>query len=174
AASVANRPGVCHRSLRSAQLRVADTLVSLSRPTYPGEYGSSRSLAKNACARKPASHDAVQDSRSCGVPHNHGHVKPFGVLAHFATELVLDVGADDVLEIRFRLEAERQRALSVNALVPSPDEPDHQLVGHALDARDGGRSCDAAEGRDLLADGAAAAGHREVDPVAELLARQRR
>src|SRR5678816_3375990 len=95
-------------------------------------------------------------------------------LAHFATELVLDVGADDVLEIRFRLEAERQRALSVSALGPSPDDPDHQFVGHALDARDGGRSCDAAEGRDLLADGAADAGHREVDPVAELLARQRR
>src|SRR5213078_662828 len=33
-------------------------------------------------------------------------------LAHFAAELVLDVGADDVLEILFRLEAERQRALS--------------------------------------------------------------
>jgi len=63
--------------------------------------------------------------------------------------------ADDVLEIRFRLEAKRQRALSVHALGLSRDDPDHQLVGHALDARDGGRTGDAAEGRDLLADGAA-------------------
>ena len=72
------------------------------------------------------------------------------------------------------VKAERQRALSDHALGPSRDDPDHQLVGHALDARDGGRTGDAAEGRDLLADGAADAGHREVDPVAELRARQRR
>jgi hypothetical protein len=31
--------------------------------------------------RLPPNHDVVQDSRSCGMRHNHGHFKPFGVLA---------------------------------------------------------------------------------------------
>src|SRR5262249_58690563 len=51
-----------------------------------------------------------------------------------AGELVLDVGADDLIEARLRPEAERPRALRLEPLRPAADDPGDRRIGLAANA----------------------------------------
>src|SRR5262249_57200086 len=90
-----------------------------------------------------------------------------------AGELVLDVGADDLIEARLRPEAERPRALRLEPLRPAADDPGDRRIVLAANAGRHLVSGDSPQRLDLLADRAGYPRHREIDPLAERLARQR-
>src|SRR5262249_13692083 len=90
----------------------------------------------------------------------------------FSAQLVLAMGTDDVLERGLDAEAERQRPARVEAARPAVDDAHDELVGLTPDARRHLVAGDAAQRRDLLADGAAHARHGEVHARPDLLARE--
>src|SRR3712207_2960099 len=89
-------------------------------------------------------------------------------------ELVLDMGADDLVEAVLGLEAERLRAPRIEAARPALDDLDDERIGLALDARDNAVAGDLAQRRDLLADRDRDARHGEVAPRPDALAVDRR
>src|SRR5581483_5121711 len=80
-----------------------------------------------------------------------------------ATKFVLDVDANDVLEVLLsRGEAELPRPLRLEITRPAVDNTHDELIRHALDAGGDLLAGDALQGRDLLADRSGQAGHGEV------------
>src|SRR5690349_2353674 len=76
-----------------------------------------------------------------------------------AAELILDMDADDLLEIRLGLEAERRRALGVEVPRPAGDDLVDHRVDLAADALDDVVAGDLAQRLDLLGDGAGITRH---------------
>src|SRR5262245_6117898 len=91
-----------------------------------------------------------------------------------AAELLVDMGANDLLERALRLEAELARAPRLDALRPARDNACDEIVVLAADAPRDPLAGDALERRDLLRHRAAHARHRETDARSERVARQRR
>src|SRR6266852_5573107 len=91
-----------------------------------------------------------------------------------AGELVLDVGANDIVEARLGPEAERERALALEPLRPAADDARDGRIALAADAGGDLVAGDPSQRRDLLADRAGHARHGEIDAVAERLTRQPR
>src|SRR5580704_3970379 len=88
----------------------------------------------------------------------------------FAAQFVRDMDADDLVERRLRLKAERQRAAGIEPARPAGDDPRHQRVRLAADAGGDFVSGDTAQRGDLLGNRAAHAGHGEIDAGPELFA----
>ena len=84
-----------------------------------------------------------------------------------AAVLVLDVHADDLVEVRLRLEPERARAARVEAARPTRDDPHHAFVGLASNPGSDLVTRDAAQRLDLLGDGHRNTGHRQATAGAE-------
>src|SRR3974390_1336685 len=78
--------------------------------------------------------------------------------------------ADDLVEASFDREPERQRSAGVETARPPSNDAFHQRVGFAADAGHHLVASDAFERCNLLADGAADAGDREINAVAKLRA----
>src|SRR5438128_10158389 len=91
-----------------------------------------------------------------------------------AGELVLDMGANDVVEARLGPKAERDRALALEPLRPAANDARDGRIALAADAGGDLVAGDPSERRDLLADRAGHARHGEIDAVAERLAREPR
>ena len=72
-----------------------------------------------------------------------------------AAEFVLDMGADDLVEGCFRLEAEGNRPAGIEILRPAGDHPGYRLVGLVADQLHRLVAGDAPERLDLFADGRA-------------------
>src|SRR5208282_5148434 len=87
-----------------------------------------------------------------------------------AAQLVLDMDANDFVERRLRAEAERARAARIEPARPAGDDARDQRVGFAANARGHLVAGNPAQGGDLLGDGAAHAGHGEVDARPERIA----
>ena len=86
----------------------------------------------------------------------------------------VDMNADDLVERAFGNEAQRGRALGLEAVRPAGDDAHDQFVRLAADARRDLVAGDPAQRLDLLGDGAAHAGHGQVDARLDLVARQPR
>ena len=82
--------------------------------------------------------------------------------------------ADDLVERAFGDEAERSRALGLEAVRPAGDDAHDQLVRLAADARRDLVAGDPAQRLDLLGDRAAHAGHGQVDARLDLVPREAR
>jgi len=82
------------------------------------------------------------------------------------------MGADDVVERRFHLEAEHEAAARIEAAWPAGNDALNQFVRCTLDAPGDFVAGDAAQRRDLFADRAAHTRHGDIDAVAQLRARQ--
>src|SRR5579871_791010 len=87
-----------------------------------------------------------------------------------AAELVVDVNANDLVEGRLRLEAERERALRIEAAGPAGDHARNQRIRLAADARGDALAGDPAQRGQLFGDGAAHTGHVEVHARPEFAA----
>ena len=77
---------------------------------------------------------------------------PVSSSADPAAEFVLDMGADDLVEVLLGPEAQRLCAFRVEIARPAVDDPDDCLVGLLADQRHGLVAGDAAQRLDLLAD----------------------
>src|SRR6187401_3483536 len=86
----------------------------------------------------------------------------------------VDMHPDDLVERAFGDEAERGRALGLEAVRPAGDDAHDQFVGGRADARRDLVARDPAQRLDLLADRAAHAGHGQVDARLDLVARKPR
>src|SRR5450756_840948 len=84
-----------------------------------------------------------------------------------ASQLVFDMDADDVVECRFHLEAEREAAARIEAAWPAGHNAFDQFVRCTLDAPGDLVAGDAAQRRNLFADRAAHSRHGEIDAVAQ-------
>src|ERR1700690_2221111 len=93
-------------------------------------------------------------------------------LSDLSPQLVLDMGADDVVERRFPLEAEREAAARIEAAWPAGDDALNQFVRCTLDESADLVAGDAAQRRDLFPDLAPHTRHGDIDAVAQLRARQ--
>src|ERR1700716_4342948 len=80
-----------------------------------------------------------------------------------AAAILVDVDAHDLLERALGVEAELARAACLDALRPAVDDAGDQRVVRAANARGDALAGDAPQRRDLLGNGAAHAGHGEID-----------
>src|SRR6516162_8637918 len=81
----------------------------------------------------------------------------------FATQFVLDMDANDLVKGRFAAKSEAERAAR-----PAGDDTGNQRVRLAADAGSNLIARNPAQRRDLLGNGAADAGHGEIDARSEL------
>src|SRR5581483_4895653 len=95
-------------------------------------------------------------------------------LRDLAAELVLEVDTDDLLEARFSLEAQRERAPGVEIARPAGNDLLDEGIRLAPDALDHLLAGDLAQGLDLLPHGHGQTRHGEVAPRTDLLAVDRR
>src|SRR6516162_8237052 len=86
----------------------------------------------------------------------------------FATQFVLDMDANDLVKGRFAAKSEAERAARVEAARPAGDDTGNQRVRLAADAGSDLIARNPAQRRDLLGNGAADAGHGEIDARSEL------
>src|SRR5262249_35855248 len=91
-----------------------------------------------------------------------------------AAELVLDVDPNDLLEVRLRLEPERECTLRIEAARPARDHTCERLVGLATDALHDVLAGDATQRPNLPADRLGNTGHRQAAAAVERTALERR
>src|SRR5271169_759552 len=124
---------------------------------------SKRSWAPRSTGRRREPRCAAREGMRASSRFEGGRVPPCSreeLSAHLPAQLIVDVGAHDVIEGILGLEAESRRAHWVEALRPAGDDAGDGGVRLAANALHHLFAGDIAERSDMLADGDANAGHR--------------